>query len=197
VVFAGIVAGLPLPLLPIQILWINLVSDGLPALALGMEPGDPDAMGRPPRPPWEPVVTRPIAAAVVGPRALVVAGVVLTAFLFWLYALDASEEKARTMAFVTLILAEDLKAHGSRSLYRTIVALGPLKNLYLVGATAISWALLLLILYVPLLQDAFHAEPLSGSEWLAVAGLASLPLLVIEAMKVGPWRLRDERHPAG
>src|SRR3970282_498016 len=104
VVFAGVVAGLPLPLLPMQILWVNLVTDSLPALALSMEPGDPDAMRRPPRPPQEPVVTTPIALQ-LALRGLVVAGAVLAGFLLWLEVVDASDDGARTVAFATLVVA--------------------------------------------------------------------------------------------
>ncbi|MEE8345866.1 MAG: cation-translocating P-type ATPase, partial [Dehalococcoidia bacterium] len=145
VVFVGVASGLPLPLLPMQILWVNLVTDSLPALALSMEQGDPDAMRRPPRPPREGVVTRPIAS-VLAVRGVVVAAVVLVAFILWLKLFDASDDAARTVAFSTLIVAELFKAYGSRSLYRTAMGLGFFSNLYLVGGTLISFGLLLAVL---------------------------------------------------
>ncbi|MBI2913238.1 MAG: cation-translocating P-type ATPase [Chloroflexi bacterium] len=189
VVFAAVVVGLPLPLLPMQILWVNLVTDSLPALALSMEPGDPDAMQRPPRPPREPVVTG-VLAWTVGVRGLAVAVAVMVAFVVWLEVADASDDGARTVAFATLVVAELLKAYGSRSLYRTALGLGALSNRYLVAGTLVSFGLLLAVLYVSPLQEAFHTEAPGLWEWLAVAGLGSLPLLVIEGMKVSPWRLR-------
>jgi Ca2+-transporting ATPase len=190
VVFVGVASGLPLPLLPMQILWVNLVTDSLPALALSMERGDPDAMRRPPRPPREGVVTGPIAS-VLAVRGVVVAAAVLVAFILWLKLFDASDDAARTVAFSTLIVAELLKAYGSRSLYRTAAGLGFFSNLYLVGGTLISFGLLLAVLYLPPLQDAFHTEGMGPREWLAVGGLSFVPLLVIEGMKVSPWRLRQ------
>jgi len=189
VVFVGVVSGLPLPLLPMQILWVNLVTDSLPALALSMEPGDPDAMRRPPRPPHEAVVSRPMAS-LLAVRGLVVALATLAAFILSLEVFDASDDGARSVAFATLVVAELLKAYGSRSLYRTVVGLGVLGNRHLVGGTLISFGLLLAVLYLPPLQEAFHTEVLGLREWLAVVGLGSLPLLVIEGMKVSPWRLR-------
>lgn len=189
-IFAGVVGGLPLPLLPMQILWVNLATDSLPALALGMEPGDPDAMKHPPKPPEEPVVTRTVGL-LLALRGLVVGAVVLVAFIVWLKVFDASDDGARTMAFATIVVAELLMAFGSRSLYRTVVSLGPLRNVHLVGGTIISFGMLLLVLYVPPLQEAFHTEVLGLREWLAVAGLGCLPLVVVEGMKAIPWRLRS------
>ncbi len=191
IVLAGVVGGIPLPLLPMQILWVNLVSDSLPALALGMEPGDPDAMRRAPRPPEEPVVTGRIAW-VLGLRGLVEAGAVLAAFVLWAEVLDASDDKARTMAFATIITAELMMAYGSRSLFRPVASLGLLTNRHLMAALLLSFGALLVVLYAPPLQDAFRLEPLGLREWLVVVGLGAVPLIVIEAMKVSPWRLRRE-----
>ena len=190
VVFVGVAGGLPLPLLPMQILWVNLVTDSLPALALSMEGGYPHAMRRPPRPPREGVVTGPIAS-MLAVRGVVVAAAVLAAFILWLKVFDAADDGARTVAFATLIVAELLKAYGSRSLYRTAVGLGFFSNPYLVGGTLISFGLLLAVLYLPPLQEAFHTEGMGPREWLAVGGLGFVPLLVIEGMKLSPWRLRQ------
>ncbi|TET97581.1 MAG: cation-translocating P-type ATPase [Dehalococcoidia bacterium] len=189
VIFVAVVGTLPLPLLPMHILWVNLITDSLPALALSMEPGDPDAMKRPARPPEEPVVTRPMAS-LLALRGVVEAAAVLTAFILWWQVFDASVDKARTIAFATIVVAELLMAFGSRSLYRTIVGLGPLRNRHLVVGVLISFGMLLAVLYVPPLQEAFHTEVLGLGEWLAVAGLGCLPLLVIEGRKLSPWRLR-------
>ena len=186
IIFAAVVAGTPVPLLPIQILWVNLVTDSFPALALGMEPADPDIMSRPPRPPQESVVTRPIALVLVI-RGVAEAVAVLVAFLVWLYVLDRTEEEARTIAFATLVVAELLKAHGSRSLYRTVIDLGPFKNMYVVGATILSFGLLLLVMYVPPLPDAFEISLPDLWEWLVIFGLGSIPLIIIEVMKLMPW----------
>ncbi|MBI4301693.1 MAG: cation-translocating P-type ATPase [Chloroflexi bacterium] len=183
VILVGVVGGFPLPLLPIQILWVNLATDSLPALALSMEPGEPNIMQHPPRPPEEPVINKLVATVTIT-RGIAVAVAVLTAFVLWLNLFDVSDDKARTVAFATLIVAELFVAHSSRSLSRTIAALGPLKNLYLLAGTIISFGLLVGVLYVPFLQEAFHTESLGLSEWLAVVSLGSFPMIGIESMKL-------------
>ena len=188
-IFGGIVVGLPVPLLAAQILWVNLVTDSLPALALSLERGDPDAMERPPRPPQEPILTRGIATLTVV-RGLVEGVGALAAFAFWLYVLDASDDLARSVAFTAVVVAELLEAHGSRSLYRTIKDIGPLSNPWVVWATLFSFVMMVAVLYVPFLQEAFHTEPLGWPEWTAVWAVALVRLGVIEGLKVSPWRLR-------
>jgi Ca2+-transporting ATPase len=190
-IFGGIVAGLPIPLLAMQILWVNLVTDSLPALSLSLEPGDPDAMQRRPRPPTEPVLTRPIMY-VLAIRGAVEGVGALAVFVIWLYVFDASDDLARTVAFATIVVAELLEAHGSRSLYRTIIDLGLRSNPYVAIATLISFGALLIVLYVPALQEAFHTEALGVREWLAVGAVGFGRLLIIEGMKVSPWRLRPD-----
>jgi Ca2+-transporting ATPase len=188
-IFVAVVVGLPLPLLAAQILFVNLVTDSLPALALTMEQGDPDAMRRPPRPTEEPILTRPIAGVALFRGAIEGVGA-LGLFVLWLEGFDSSEEMARTVALASIIVAELMEAHASRSLYRTIVEIGVFKNLYLFGATLISLGVTLLVIYVPPLQDAFGVVGLGVGEWAAVTAVASFRLIVIEGMKVSPWRLR-------
>jgi Ca2+-transporting ATPase len=188
-IFIGVVVGLPLPLLAAQILLVNLVTDSLPALALTMEEGDPDAMLRPPRPPDEPVLTRPVAAVSII-RGVVEGVGALVLFTIWLEVLDEPEETARTVALATIVLAELMEAHGSRSLYRTIVSMGVFSNVYLWGATALSFAVTLAVIYVSPLRDAFEVSAIGAVEWAAVTGVALLRLAVIEGLKVSPWRLR-------
>jgi Ca2+-transporting ATPase len=190
-IFGGIVAGLPIPLLAMQILWVNLVTDSLPALSLSLEPGDPDGMQRRPRPPTESVLTRPIMY-VLAIRGAVEGAGALAVFVIWLYVFDASDDLARTVAFATIVVAELLEAHGSRSLYRTIIDLGLRSNPYVAIATLISFGALLIVLYVPALQEAFHTEALGVREWLAVGAVGFGRLLIIEGMKVSPWRLRPD-----
>jgi len=192
----GVVAGLPIPLLAMQILWVNLVTDSLPALALSLERGDPDVMLRRPRPPDEPIITRPVAG-VLALRGAVEGFGALAVFVVWLYAFDASDDAARTVAFATIVVAELLEAHGSRSLYRTIWELGPLSNPYVVGATLLSFGALLGVLYLPPFQEAFHTEALGAGGWLAVLIVAGLRLAMIEGLKVSPWRLPLERPGPG
>jgi Ca2+-transporting ATPase len=187
--FSAVLVQLPLPLLPAQILWVNLVTDSFPALALSMEPGEPGVMKRRPLPPQEPVVTRQLAW-LLGLRGVIEAGVVLAAFLVWLKVLDVSEDEARTVALATIVFAELLMAHASRSVYHTAVDLGAFKNLHLWAATIACLGLLVLVVYVGPLQDAFHTEPLGLREWAGVAAFGCVPFLAIEAFKLSPWRMR-------
>jgi len=195
-IFGGILLGLPIPLLAMQILWVNLVTDSLPALALSLEPGEPDAMRRPPRPPTEQVLTRPIAY-VLGVRGAVEGLGALAVFLIWLEVFNASDDLARTVAFATIAVAELLEAHGSRSLYRTVFELGQRSNPYVLLATLVSFGALLAVLYIPLLQEAFHTETLGVREWIAVCAVGFGRLAIIEGLKVSPWRLRavNESRP--
>ncbi len=190
-IFGGVVAGLPLPLLAAQILLVNLVTDSLPAAALAVERGDPDAMRRGPRAPGESILTRGIAWLVVVRGILLGVGA-LAVFAVWLKGFDSSEETARSAALATVVVCELLEAHASRSLHRTIGELGPFGNPALWGATLVSFGALAAVLYVPALQDAFRVEALGPGEWLAAAAVGGFRLLVIEGLKVGPWRLRSE-----
>jgi Ca2+-transporting ATPase len=189
VVFVGVISGLPLPLLPIQILFVNLVTDGPPALALGVEPGDAESLERPPRQRREQLVTRPLWMTVVF-RGLVLGATVLAIYVLWYEGLGRSEEESRTIAFAALVVAHVLKAFTCRSLYKTVWSLGPLTNLWLVAGCAVSLGALLLVLYVPGLTDAFETKTLHLDDWLVIAAFSAVPLAIIEAAKLSPWRLR-------
>jgi Ca2+-transporting ATPase len=195
-IFIAVVVGLPLPLLAVHILFVNLVTDSLPALALTMEQGDPDAMKRAPRPPDEPVLSRPIAGIVIL-RGFVEGVGALGLFVLWLEGFDSSEETARSVALATIVLAELMEAHGSRSLYRTIVEMGVFTNLYVWGATLVSLGVTLLVLYWPPLQEAFQLTGIGVGAWAAVIGVSLFRLAVIEGLKVSPWRLRSDGRPSG
>ena len=115
--------GMPIPLRPVHLLWLNLVSDGAPALALGMEKGDKDIMKQPPRPPKEPVINRDMAIG-IGVIALVDALAILTVFWLALQRYPASLEAAQTVAFVTLCVSELVRAFTARSEYNSIFSIG-------------------------------------------------------------------------
>ena len=189
VVFVGVTAGLPLPLLPIQILFVNLVTDGPPALALGVEPGDPGALTRPPRDPHESLITRRIWLTVVL-RGVFLGGAALSAYVLWWEFLGRTEAESRTIAFAILVVGQILLAFASRSLYRTVLGLGPLTNAWLVGGCLLSLLSLVAVLYVPGLTAAFETVPLGVVDWLVVAAFAIAPLVLIEVRKISRWRLR-------
>jgi Ca2+-transporting ATPase len=183
---AGLV-GWPLPLLPIQLLWINLVTDGLPALALATDPIDPDVLTRPPRRQDAQLIDRAFLQRIVL-TGFLTAGVTLIAFAYEFYA-DASVIDARNAAFSTLVIAELLRAFGARSEVLTVVQVGLFSNMRLFGIVVASFALQLLIHHLPVLESVFETEPISVLQCIAWTALGSVPLLALEINK----KLRQSR----
>ncbi len=171
----AVLAGMPLPLAPIQILWMNLVTDGLPAMALGVDPHDSDIMTRRPRHPRESVFSHGMAWRIITSGTVIGLGT-LAAFRCGLSMGDV--ELARTMAFNTLVFFQLFYVFACRSESHTILEIGLLTNLYLVGAVCISAVLQLLVNYVPFLQAVFHVVPLNGLQWVAVLLISSAPTVL-------------------
>jgi Ca2+-transporting ATPase len=182
VMFVSSLIGLPVPLLPIQILWINLVTDGLPALALGVDPVDPNIMRRKPRPPDEPVVTRERALLMLA-QGTFIAACSLIAFSFVLFLENEGLERARTAAFVVLACSQLFHAFNCRSQTESLFKLGVFTNSKLLLATGISFVLQMAVVYIPPLQTVFKTEPLSLFDWVMVVGLSSMPLWAMEVFK--------------
>lgn len=181
VMFAAAAAGLPLPLLPIHLLWINLVTDGLPALALVMEPPQSTALSRPPRHPRAPLLGRS-EWTYIGVTGLLEATTTLGVFVWALQHRDVVE--ARTLAFSTIVAAEVLRAFAARSRTQTLWQVGVFGNLRLLAVVALSLALQLVILQTPLTQRLFQLGPLSWSDQVLslIAGL--VPVTVLELCKL-------------
>jgi Ca2+-transporting ATPase len=197
IIFLAMLAGLPIPLRPIQLLWLNLVTDGAPALALGLEKGEPDIMNRPPRPTREPVINKDMLIGIIAiPIADVIA--VLGAFLMALNRYPGNVQLAQTVAFATLICSELLRAYTSRSEYRSVFSGNPFSNRWLVLATGVSFVLLLLSIYVPFLRRPFGTVPLSMDDWLRMVPFMFVAPLVAELVKaILRWRtLRQARFAA-
>jgi len=178
VITSAIFIGLPLPLVAIQILWINLVTDGLPALALGVDPVEEGVMQRPPRKPNDSVFKGMMLFMAILPILLTI----VTLFLFDLF-MPQGLEKARTVAFMTLVMFELFIALSCRSLYKPIWKVGIFANKWLWGAVLLSFGLQLILLYVPFLREIFGLVALSAMELLLVAGVASLGLVYSEIHK--------------
>jgi P-type Ca2+ transporter type 2C len=176
--------GEPLPLSTVQILYVNLATDGLPAIALSVDPPERDLMRRPPRTRESGIFTRPVVSL------MVVGGVtsaLITLGLFvWAVSTSMPLAEAMTMTFATLVLIEFFKAYGYRSDRNSILE-RPFANKWL--NLAIAWEVLMLVLVinVPFLQDAFGTTSLSADEWLRIGGLAFLIVPVLEAAK---WLVR-------
>ena len=154
VMFVAALIGFPVPLLPIQILWVNLVTDGLPALALGVDPVDPKIMDRPPRKTDEPVITG-ARAWLIGLQGVFVAACSLGAFLFVLLYEKEGVDRARTAALATLACSQLFHAFNCRSMRESIFKLKFSTNLQLVGAVVGSFLLQMAVIYVPFLQPIF------------------------------------------
>ena len=169
--------GMPVPLVPIQILWINLVTDGLPALALSVDPPDSNIMNRPPRASNESIFSRGLGTRILISGSLI-GGSTITAFMLILYLTSGNIEMARTVAFATLIMAELIYAFESRSAYGDVWELGLFVNKYLVLAVLSSFILLLLAIYNPFLSSILKTKALGISEWMIVLGFSLLEFAV-------------------
>ncbi len=184
--------GMPIPLVALQILWVNLTTDGLPALALGVDPKAPDIMQRPPRPPQEGVF---IPQAIILMTVITVYKTAALIILFYYYQSSTAVSglagltlaRAQTMVFVTLILAELVNAFNCRSERHSLFKVGPLANRWLVAAVLLSLAMMVAVVQLPPLAKLFHTVPLSWHDWLVAGGTALLLLPVVELAK---WWLR-------
>jgi Ca2+-transporting ATPase len=155
IVLCSMLGGLPLPLRPIQLLWLNLVTDGAPALALGMEKGEPDVMRRPPRPAKEPVINREMLAGVIV-QSVVMTAAILGAFLYGLRRYPDNLAGAQTVAFTALIVSELLRAYTVRSERLSVFRIGLFSNSWMQLAAGSS--LLLLLDWLVLLPFAFASS---------------------------------------
>ncbi|MFA4991199.1 MAG: calcium-transporting P-type ATPase, PMR1-type [Candidatus Omnitrophota bacterium] len=184
VMFVSSLLGLPVPLLPIQILWVNLVTDGLPALALGVDPIDPDIMRRRPRETREPVITKENAVLMLFQGAFI-AACSLLAFSVVLFVENEGIGRARTAAFIVLSCAQLFHSFNCRSNTASVFELGFLTNKKLIMAVLVSFLLQMAVVYVPFLQSVFKTEPLSFTDWGLVIAISSFPLWAMEMVKSG------------
>lgn len=188
IMLVAMLIGAPVPLTVIQLLWLNLVTDSFPALALGVEKGEPDIMNQPPRKTDEQIIDHELKDNIAA-QAVAIAVSTLGAFFlsrhFVFAGLDADLQvkSARTVAFVTLILAELFRAFSARSEKYSVFELGVFSNKTLLWAVLGSLALTLIVVYVPFLQNIFDAVTLGFDAWMIIAPLALLPFIVGEVHK--------------
>ena len=194
VMLGSTVLGWPLPLLPIHILWINLVTDGFPALALAVDPKDPDVMTRPPRDPQAPLLDRQ-RFLMVCVQGAVMAAATLAMFGIALSIMNDEVTFARTMTFTTLVLVQFLHAFTCRHDRLSLFQIGVATNRMLVAAVFISALLQAGILLGPWGQEIFRVVPLRLDEWWLVAGFGVLPFLVMELWKA--WSRVRSGPPRG
>ncbi|MDQ0217136.1 calcium-translocating P-type ATPase, SERCA-type [Peribacillus cavernae] len=177
VMFFAMIFALPLPLIPIQILWVNLVTDGLPAMALGLDKPEDDVMKRGPRSPKEGVFARGLGWKIIS-RGFLIGLTTLIAFVVVYRANPDNLPYAQTIAFATLVLAQLIHVFDCRS-EQSIFARNPFGNQYLVWAVISSLLLMIIALYYPPLQTIFHTVAIQPRDWLLVIGMASIPTFLL------------------
>jgi len=182
VIFLATLLGWPLPLTAIQLLVLNLITDGAPALALGLEKGDPDIMDRPPRRPDEPVINREMLIGIVI-QAIAITAAVLTAFRVGLAQFPDNLHHAQTMAFTALSISELFRAYTARSERFSLWSIGVFSNRYMQYAVLSSLAILLAIIYVPALDPVFDTTFLTLRDWALIFPLLLTPAVVAEITK--------------
>ncbi len=187
-----ILAGMPTPLIATQLLWINLITDSLPAIALGMDPDSDDVMQHKPRPPKESFFAHKQGWRILF-GGLVIGAITISAYWFGFYEhgyspFDSSIPDevlsyARTMAFMSIISAQLFYSLAFRHYRQSIFQLGLFSNKYLVAAIVLGFLLQLLVLEVPVLRKAFKLQLLDGPGWLMALGMGLVPLLLNELLK--------------
>ena len=183
IIFASMLLGLPIPLRPVQLLWLNLVSDGAPALALGLEKGDPDIMKQAPRSPQEPVINRDMAIG-IGVVGVVDAIAILAVFYLALQRYPEQLVAAQTIAFVTLCSSELIRAFTARSEYHSVFSIGVFSNRWMVWAVGVSFVLVLMVVYLPFLRPFFDTVPLTPGDWLFMLPFFFASPIAMELLKV-------------
>ena len=176
------VAGAPLPLLPLQILFLNLVTDVFPALALGMGEGEESVMNRPPRPANRPILENKDWWG-IGGYGLLITAPVLGAFYIGLNDPDMTKTGAITLSFLTLSFAQLWHVFNMRGNSSKIFINAITRNPYVWGALALCIALVLAVLYIPITAEVLQLEPPTTKGWLIVIGMSLLPLIIGQTLK--------------
>ena len=185
-VFLALMIGWPLPLVALQVLWLNLITDIFPAFALALEPSAPDVMRRPPRDPEEAIVT-PRFIGLIAWQGSLLTGVTLLAFavgMRWHGTDGDGLGQATTMAFMTLALSQIFHAFNVRSRTRSAFTSRLFANAWLWGAVAICLILQAAAVYLPILQRVLHTTPPTASDWGVIAACSLLPVAVVEFVKL-------------
>jgi Ca2+-transporting ATPase len=176
---------MPLPLLPLQILWMNLVTDGLPALALGVEPAERATMRRSPYPPSEGVFSRGVGRDIIWTGLLMGVVSLGVGYSYW----AAGQANWQTMVFSVLTLSQMALALTTRSETESLFQLGLFTNKAMVGAVGLTFLLQLGVIYLPFMQSLFETVPLSLGDFVLVIGASTLIFWGVEAQKW--WQRRN------
>ena len=181
-IFSSILVGVGSPLTAIQILWLNLVTDGLPALALGVEPAEKDVMKQPPRKPDEGVFAGGMGVKIVW-QGIVIGLLALAVYLLALR-WGRTLPEAQTMTFATMALMQLVHSFNARSMEHSIFNLGIASNRSLIFAFFASAAITAAVIFVPFLREFFDTALLRVSDWFVVFGFALIPLIIVEISKM-------------
>jgi len=185
--FAGMLMGLPVPLLPIHILWVNLVTDGLPAVALGFEPPEKDIMSRPPYKNTDNIFSHGLLHLIIT-RGILIGISTLAIFVYFMY-MFADITVARTGAFVTLIVTQLIHVFECKSEKQSIFSIPMLNNRYLLLAVLCSFAMLFAVVYIPVLQGIFKTVPLNITQWSAIACICTAGPVAADLSRFGTRKL--------
>jgi len=187
--FLATLIGWPIPLHAIQVLWINLITDGIPALALAMEPTEKDVMQRPPRPPQAPVIGKQDGIRILL-HGLLISCIGLIAFAVVYQGDQAHLEEARTTSFCVMAFTQLFYAIACRSATRTMLELGPFTNPTLFYAIALSALLQVIVVTVPVFHPILETTALPLADWYWIVGLALAPVTILEVAKLihSKWR---------
>ena len=182
VLLVAVLTGMPLPLLPVQILWTNLVTDGLPALGLAMEPVDPKVMERSPRGAKERIVSTRLFYTMLL-QGIFMAACTLAVYAYEYYLNGGDLDKARTMAFVTIVFCQKFHAFNCRSELKSLFKIGPFSNPMLNLAVLFILVSQVALVYVPALQAIFKVTPLGAIDWAIIFAASLQPLIWMEVVK--------------
>ena len=178
----AMMTGLPLPLLAVQLLWLNLVTNGIQDIALAFEPGEGHELDRPPRPPKEAIFNRIMIERVL--LSALVIGIVAFGVFSWLLDHGFSVEAARNSTLLLMVLFENVHVFNCRSESLSVFRHNPLRNKLLLGGTVVAQCVHIGAMYTPWLSDVLGAYPVSFEQWLTLLGLA---LSVMLAMEIHKW----------
>lgn len=181
--FIGIILGWPSPLRPIHLLWVNLITDSLPALALGIDPGDPDVMNEKPRDPNESLFANGATLFTIL-NGILIGVLTLIAFEFGRIKYSNSLMHAQTMAFVVLSVSQLFHSLNMRSPKKSIFQLGLFSNKFLIGSILFGILLQDIVITIPFLSSIFKVFDLTPSDWIFVSILSIVPLVVNEIVKI-------------
>jgi len=178
----ALLSGLPLPLMAVQLLWLNLVTNGIQDVALAFEPGEGDELNHPPRSPGEPIFNRlmiervVISALVIGTAAFIVFN--------WLTSRGFSLDEARNGTLLLMVLFENVHVFNCRSEVRSVFRHNPLGNPILLIGTVIAQLIHIGAMYTPWISDVLHIQPVTPEHWLELLGIALIVLVVMELHKL-------------